>query len=50
MADKPPSLGRCPDCGTEISIEWTLIEYERSDGEIGVFAECPSCEEVVEPE
>ncbi|WP_442903396.1 DUF7837 family putative zinc-binding protein [Halobacterium sp. KA-4] len=27
-----------------------LVEYETSDGENGLWAECPSCEEVVAPE
>jgi predicted RNA-binding Zn-ribbon protein involved in translation (DUF1610 family) len=37
-------LGRCPLCGTSISESWILIEYET-----GVWAECPECDDVVEP-
>lgn len=44
------SLGRCPECGRSVPSGWLLIEYERADGERGVFAECPSCEAVVRPE
>lgn len=44
------SLGRCPECGRTVPAGWTLIEYERADGELAVFAECPSCEAVVRPE
>lgn len=44
------SLGRCPECGRIIPSGWTLIEYERANGETAVFAECPSCEAVVRPE
>ena len=43
-------LDRCPGCGEEIPSGWTLIEYEKADGTVGIWAECPSCEEVVSPE
>ncbi|WP_265107790.1 phage terminase large subunit family protein [Halosolutus halophilus] len=43
------TLGRCPECGSSIPSGWQLIEYEREDGADGVFAECPSCSEVVAP-
>jgi len=43
-------LGRCPECGEEVSTAWVLIEYERADGSTGVWAECPTCGEVVSPE
>jgi endogenous inhibitor of DNA gyrase (YacG/DUF329 family) len=48
-ADASP-LGHCPECGRAVPANWALIEYERADGEVGVFAECPSCEAVVRPE
>jgi len=44
------SLGRCPDCGERIPEPWLLIEYESNDGETGIWAECPGCEDVVGPE
>ncbi|WP_455431121.1 DUF7837 family putative zinc-binding protein [Salinigranum halophilum] len=44
------TLGACPNCGHIIRPLDELITYERSDSSIGVFAECPSCEEVVNPE
>jgi len=43
-------LGRCPDCDVQISDAWVLIEYEKNDGETGVWAECPECGNVVSPE
>jgi uncharacterized protein with PIN domain len=43
-------LGRCPDCGHELRPADELISYERSEGSVGVFAECPGCGRVVAPE
>lgn len=42
-------LGACPNCGHDIRKRDELITYQRSDDSIGVFAECPSCETVVDP-
>ncbi|TKX57100.1 hypothetical protein EXE43_18260 [Halorubrum sp. SS5] len=50
MTNNPLSLGHCPTCNREISQAWKLIEYERADGDIGVFAECPTCDEVIKPQ
>ena len=50
MTDSPPALGHCPNCDREITETWTIIEYEQADGDIGIFAECPDCDEVVKPE
>ncbi|WP_192918677.1 DUF7837 family putative zinc-binding protein [Salinigranum salinum] len=50
MNTNTTSLGRCPECGRSVPVGWTLIEYERADGESAVFAECPSCEAVIRPE
>jgi DNA-directed RNA polymerase subunit M/transcription elongation factor TFIIS len=47
---RPSALGHCPYCGGRIPEAYTLIEYERSNDEPGVFAECPDCGEVVRPE
>jgi len=44
------TLGTCPNCGHLIRAVNELITYERSDNSIGIFAECPSCDEVVNPE
>ena len=38
---------RCPQCRRELPPAYTLIEYEKRDGTIGVFAECPECDDVV---
>lgn len=50
MTNGPSLLGHCPTCECEISKPWKLIEYEQADGNTGVFAECPSCNEVVKPQ
>ena len=50
MSRNRSMLGRCPKCGEEIPSGWTLIEYEKADGTVGIWAECPACEEVVSPE
>ncbi|WP_457769212.1 DUF7837 family putative zinc-binding protein [Halobacterium salinarum] len=50
MTTNTPVLGRCPDCGDQITQAWLLVEYETSGGENGLWAECPSCEDVVAPE
>lgn len=42
MPAKP--LGVCPFCESDVPRYQTIIEYEN-----GVFAECPECEEVVDP-
>jgi len=42
------SLGRCPDCETELSRASVLIEYETKGGPRR-FAECPTCRDVVHP-
>ena len=43
------TLGTCPDCGRAIESAQFLIDYEKADGSTGVFAECPECNDVVEP-
>jgi hypothetical protein len=50
MPEDTKELGDCPDCGESISPAWALVEYERDDGSEGVWAECPVCEDIVEPE
>jgi len=49
MTGDPP-LGRCPKCGEELSIAYILVEYEKDDGTTGIWAECPTCDEVVSPQ
>ncbi len=49
MMSDDSRLGVCPNCGHDIRPIDELITFERSDDSIGMFAECPSCEEVVEP-
>ncbi|GAA0528876.1 hypothetical protein GCM10008992_31880 [Halorubrum aquaticum] len=42
-------LGSCPQCGHEIREVWVLIEYQTTEGNVGVWAECPNCETIVDP-
>ena len=37
----------CPNCRRELPPAYTLIEYEKHDGTVGAFAECPACDDVV---
>jgi hypothetical protein len=50
MAGNDSRIGRCPECGEEISSAWILVEYEKEDGTEGIWAECLGCEEVVSPD
>ena len=43
-------LGNCPDCGEDVTSLSKLIEYERTDGATGIYAECPACDAVITPE
>lgn len=43
-----PQLGVCPRCNREIDFD-TQIEYEKN-GQPAIYAECPNCSEVVNPE
>lgn len=43
-------LGLCPNCSTEISETWLLVEYGKEDGTEGIWAECPICNDVVAPD
>lgn len=50
MTDDTQILGRCPNCGEQISLTWLLVEYEKADGTEGRWAECPGCDDVVDPQ
>lgn len=50
MTANATPIGHCPECGRSIPSGWALIEYERSNGERGVYAECPSCASIIRPE
>ena len=50
MTDDTPKLGRCPECEENISAAYILVEYEKNDGTTGIWAECPSCDDVVNPD
>ena len=50
MPENTETLGQCPNCGESITAPWTLVEYEKTDGTAGVWAECPACADVVDPE
>ena len=49
-AQKPPVLGRCPHCNTEIASFDARLEYEPLEGTPSILAECPDCGRVVHPE
>jgi len=49
MTDDTPTHGRCPGCGEGISAAYILVEYEKNDGTTGIWAECPTCDDVVSP-
>lgn len=42
-------LGFCPQCGCEVPAAYLLIEYETENGQPGRWAECPGCENVIDP-
>jgi hypothetical protein len=44
-----PRLGVCPRCNREIATFNILIEYEKN-GQPAVYAKCPNCSDVVNPE
>jgi len=50
MNSDASKLGRCPKCDTPIPEVWLLIEYEKANGETGIWAECPDCADVVSPD
>jgi DNA-directed RNA polymerase subunit RPC12/RpoP len=50
MTRNDDPLGVCPNCGHDVGPASELIEYERSDGSTGRYAECPGCGSVVAPE
>jgi|AntDeeMetageno50_2_1112565.scaffolds.fasta_scaffold01252_4 hypothetical protein len=47
--EQPEQPGFCNLCGESIPENTTIIEYERSSGEIATINECPTCEEPVRP-
>jgi predicted RNA-binding Zn-ribbon protein involved in translation (DUF1610 family) len=47
--DEARRLGRCSNCDREIRPGQLLVAYERSNGELAMFAECPECGDVVHP-
>ncbi|WP_449272228.1 DUF7837 family putative zinc-binding protein [Halorussus rarus] len=50
MSSTTTLLGTCPECGVVIAAPSKLIEYERTDGTTGIYAECVGCSAVVAPE
>ena len=48
MTTNQSILGACPACETPIPRGRLLIEY-RADGDRKMYAECPSCLDVVHP-
>lgn len=48
MSTQRTSLGDCPNCRAAIPTGLLLIEYETADGTAS-YAECPGCDDVVQP-
>lgn len=48
MSNTASEIGTCPFCGSAVSAEATLIEYE-VEGELRLFAECYECRDPVQP-
>lgn len=49
MSNTASKLGTCPFCGSAVSTEAILIQYEAEE-ESRLFAECYECREPVQPE
>lgn len=48
--DNPEAVrGTCSFCGETVTGRHAIIHYETADREPGVWAECPSCGEIVDP-
>lgn len=45
----PPQLGACPHCTSDIATRDVIIRYEK-DGHPAVYAACPDCGDIVNPE
>jgi len=41
--------GDCSFCGETVTGRHAIIHYETAGGDPGVWAECPSCGEIVDP-
>jgi len=50
MSKKHNELGCCSFCGTTITASQAIITYDTDDGTTGIWAECPKCDEIVDPE
>lgn len=49
-SDTPDTVpSACSFCGKTITKHHVLIQYETTTGERGLWAECPSCGEIVDP-
>lgn len=50
QTDQYRGVGTCPDCSVAIPAGNVLIEYERLDGQVAIYAACPECGVPVHPE
>ena len=48
--ERPPEIGVCPECRATLTTVDVLIEYETVEGDRAVWADCPDCRTVVDPE
>jgi len=49
MTAENQTLGNCPFCNARVPEHQSIIEFV-TNGKQRVFAECPECREVVDPE
>lgn len=47
--NREAALGTCSFCGEAVEERHVIIQYETAAGELGRWAECPSCSEIVDP-
>lgn len=47
--DREAALGTCSFCGETVADQHVIIQYETAAGELGYWAECRNCGEIVDP-
>mgnify|MGYP000147404188 CR=1 FL=1 len=49
MTHTTRTIGVCPDCESALARADVLVEYETAAGEVGCYADCVDCDDVVRP-
>lgn len=47
--NRKPIHGPCQFCGATVTQRHVIIQYETAAGDVGVWADCPDCGEIVDP-